>query len=80
MTAKKYDDLTLEEKADFIAECISLGLYDYFDNCEKEGDKYCYFSAEANEEIFLTPAQLVTDTEAESLEELRELWEVRNDD
>ncbi len=76
---KAYEDLTLEQKADFIAECLNLGWVNYSDHCEKLPDgRYEYYSADTDKTIISTAKELVRDCEASGKDELLELWDGRN--
>ena len=63
-TRKNYDNLTTEQKADFIAELLNTGWNDYFDNCKKLKDgRYEYYNAESEETTLYTAAELVEESE-----------------
>ena len=73
-----YDELTLTEKADFIAERLNLGIADYFDTCRKEADgTYTYYNAQSEETIHYTAEQLVEDAEREIGDDIRAAYESR---
>lgn len=76
--AKTYDELTTNEKADFIAYCLNFGIVDYFDSCHKEKDgTYAYYNAENEEITRFTAEELVEDLEREMGEDIRNEYESR---
>lgn len=74
---RKYDDLTTEEKADFIAYLLSRGIFEYLDSCSKEEDgNYHYYCSEEDKTYTYTPEELVNNLEAEiGKDTIEEYWE-----
>lgn len=76
---KTYEQLSLKEKADFLALMISLGLNDYFDTCEKKRNGYYYYCADGETTTRYSAKNLVAEMEEyHGKEELSSLWEERN--
>jgi len=74
-----YEDLTLEQKADFIAECLDFGWNDYFDRCKKLDDgRYEYYCADAEETTICTAAELVEGAEEHDKADIIAMWEDKN--
>lgn len=77
MKKKHYDDITIEEKAEFIAHLLSNGIFEYLDSCSKdESGNYDYYCSEEDKTYTYTPEELVNNLEAEiGKDTIEEYWE-----
>lgn len=77
---KKYDDLSIEEKADFISELLNGGICEYFDSCSKNGSgNYNYYCSQESKTYTYTPEELVNNLEAGiGKNTIEEYWEEEN--
>lgn len=63
---RTYENLTVEEKADYIARLLNFGLVDYFDTCVKgEDGRYVYVQAQTEQTYVMTARELVESCEEE---------------
>ncbi len=77
---RKYDDLSIEEKADFISGLLDGGIFEYLDRCSKnESGNYDYYSSEEDKTYTYTSEELVNNLETGiGKNTIEEYWEEEN--